>query len=83
MRHWDLNTSLGRLQQSTAQMLEHWRASKDRWDDATRNEFGEKFITPVRPMVVSVVASLHQLAETLEKARRAVDDPDNTTESVL
>jgi len=83
MRHWDLNTSLGRLQQSTAKLLDHWRTSKDSWDDSARSKFGEKYVAPIRPMVVGVAASLHQLAETLEKARRACEDPDNTTESIL
>ena len=72
--HSDLHSSVTRLQKAARRLNERWDHAKEVWDDTMSREFEEEFLWPITPQLKLSVASIYEMAEVLENARRECED---------
>ena len=76
MKICDLTTSTGRLLRTTTQLKELWSETKEHWNDAARNEFQEKHLEELAPMLTLTMAAINRFSESVAKAEKDLIDSD-------
>lgn len=76
MRICDLSTGSGRLLRATTHLKETWAATKEHWNDAARNEFQEKHLEELAPLLTLTMAAVNRFSESVEKAEKELIDSD-------
>ncbi len=74
MKLCDLQTSAGRLMLETKLLREAWQQTREVWQDATAQEFEEKYLLSLKPNLSITMAALHELADVIDEAEAAIGE---------
>ena len=72
--NFDVNSSITRLQRASRRLAERWADTNEHWNDNMSREFEEEFLRPILPQLKLSIASIHEIAEVLDNARRECED---------
>ena len=76
MRSCDLISGLERIQRASSQLREKWLQTRTQWRDQAAHDFEKNFLQELAPQITLVMAAVHEFADVLEKADKALADPD-------
>ena len=76
MEACDLVSGLGRVQRTSAQLKEKWLATRTHWRDQAARDFEKNFLQELAPQISLVVGAVDEFAELMERAEKALADPD-------
>lgn len=76
MESCDLVSGLGRVQRTSAQLKERWLAARTHWRDQSARDFEQNFLQELAPQISLVVGAVYEFAELMERAEKALADPD-------
>ncbi len=67
-----MGTSPGaaKLQRALKDLREAWHLLKEQWRDKVRDEFAERYITPIQMQSLQVLTAAEKLGTTLARAKR-------------
>ncbi len=74
MRICDLVTGMGQLKRGAAQLKDRWMETKMSWSDETSRKFEKEHLNHLAPQITLTVATIHRLADLLEKAERDCEE---------
>ncbi len=74
MKTCDLNSGMGRLRRATSKLQVCWDETKTHWRDRNASEFEENFLQPLLPSLTLTLASIHRMAEMVQRAEHELDE---------
>jgi hypothetical protein len=57
-------------------LRDEWETTTEKWDDANRAAFEERYLRPLAPQVTLFLATVSRLAEVLERVERDCGEED-------
>jgi hypothetical protein len=63
-----------RLVQTIRSVRDQWLVTEATWNDAVRQRFEERYLTPLEPAVDAAVNGLQKIAEVLDQVRHDCSD---------
>lgn len=74
MGNANVHSAANRLKHSLRDLLEHWDATRETWQDAVAREFEERQIRPLESATNAAMNGMQDLAEVLARVRADCDD---------
>jgi uncharacterized protein YukE len=74
MRICNLNDGLGQLAHAVSDLNQRWADTREHWNDETSQQFEAAHLRPIPAQMQMLVAAVQNLAGTVEKATRELDD---------
>ena len=56
-------------------LLQHWNETRETWDDATAQAFGERYIEQLEQAVNAALPAMEKMAEQLHRMQKDCEDP--------
>jgi hypothetical protein len=74
MKVCNLNDGLGQLAHAVSELNERWAQTREHWNDESSQQFEATHLRPIPAQMQMLTAAVQNLAATVEKATRELDD---------